>query len=562
MKVNKSEACRYTCVCVQSDCSWRLHAHRPKGATHFLVSQYNGSHNCVIPIGNNMHRNCTSALICEKILPTMRASLSMSVKEIRLKIKDDLKTDISYDLAWKARNRALKIVYGSWEKSFSDLPRYLSMMQASNPSTVWTTNLLRTRTDVQKFRRVFWAFGPLIEDWKNCRPVVSVDGTHLYGKYEGCALIATSIDANGGLYPIAFAICDKENGDNWEWFLQSLKEFVTRERKVCIISDRFSGNKAVVRRVFSPDEGHAHRWCLRHIKANLKKIGINDKVVLDKFYRIGCANEVVEFNRLKEQLKSECVDAWKWIEENINEDREYWALAFDGGRRYGVMTTNWSESLNLVLRGTLSLPVTAFVAATFYRVNQAFVERSEEGRKMTTQLCPKILDKIRPRQISSRGYQVCRFSPCEFEVNTGTSRYPVKINGRSSECVCQGFQLTGLPCSHMLACCGEQWHRADFHTFCHDWYFTDMYRNAYSIRFHPVPDKRFWPSIEGPTVLPPALRNKKGRPKSTRIRNSMDVREEIGTTKRKCSHCSELGHYKKRCPRLGKTRGVTTGDRI
>ena len=235
-----------------------------------------------------------------------------------------------------------------------------------------------------------------------------------------------------------------------------MREFVTRERKVCIISDRFSGNKEVMRRVFSPNDGHAHRWCLRHIKANLKKAGVTDKVILDKFYRIGCTNEVVEFNRLTEQLKIECEHAWKWIEEKIIDDREYWALAFDGGRRYGVMTTNWSESLNSVLKGTRSLPVTAFVVATFYRVNQAFVERSEKGSKMTTQLCPKVVDKIRHRQLAARGYQVCRFGPCAFEVNTGISKYPVTINGKSSDCVCQTFRLTGLPCSHMLACCGEQ----------------------------------------------------------------------------------------------------------
>ncbi|XP_078170359.1 uncharacterized protein LOC144564632 [Carex rostrata] len=558
MKVKKSDTCRYTCVCVENNCSWRLHAHKPKGAAYFLVSQYNGSHNCVIAIGNSMHRNCTSTLICEKILPSMRASLSMSVKEIQLKIKDDFKIEISYELAWKARSRALRIIYGSWERSFSDLPRYLSMMQASNPGTVWTINPPWTGRDVQQFRRVFWAFGPSIEGWKCCQPVVSVDGTHLYGKYEGCALIATSIDANGGLYPIAFAICDKENGDNWQWFLHSLREFVTRERKVCIISDRFSGNKEVVRSVFSPDDGHAHRWCLRHIKANLKKAGFTDKVVLDKFYINGCVNEIAEFNRLKEQFKTECEDAWQWVEDRLNNDREYWALTFDGGRRYGVMTTNWSESLNSVLRGTRSLPVTAFVIATFYRVNQAFVERSEEGRKMTNQLCPKVIAKIRHRQSASRGYQVCRFGPCQFEVNTGTSLYPVTINGSSSSCVCEVFRLTKLSCSHMLACCGEQWHKTDFHTLCDDWHFTEMYRNTYSVRFHPVPDKRFWPSMEGPTMLPPALRNKKGRPKSTRIRNSMDVRETTGATKHKCSHCSVLGHYKKRCPQFRKTRGGTT----
>jgi hypothetical protein len=57
-------------------------------------------------------------------------------------------------------------------------------------------------------------------------------------------------------------------------FFHSLREFVTCERKVCIISDRFSENKEVVHRVFSSNDGHAHRWCLRHIKANLKKAGL------------------------------------------------------------------------------------------------------------------------------------------------------------------------------------------------------------------------------------------------------------------------------------------------
>jgi MuDR family transposase len=184
MKVKKSDQNWYTCVCINRNCRWRLHAHKPKGANYFLVSQYNGSHDCVIPIGHRMHRNCTSDLICEKILPLMRASLSMSLKEIRLKIKDELKTDISYQLAWKAHSKALQIIYGSWEQSFSDLPIYLSMLQNTNPETTWTMSPTWPISGVQKFERVFWAFGPSIEGWKYCRPVVSIDGTHLYGKYE------------------------------------------------------------------------------------------------------------------------------------------------------------------------------------------------------------------------------------------------------------------------------------------------------------------------------------------------------------------------------------------
>jgi SWIM zinc finger len=204
-----------------------------------------------------------------------------------------------------------------------------------------------------------------------------------------------------------------------------------------------------------------------------------------------------------------------------------------------------------VLRGTRTLPITAFIVATFYRVNQVFVERAEVAKKISTQLCPKVLNKIRAQQLVARGYQVSRFGPCIFEVNTGNCTYEVTINGRLSECVCQVFQLTGIPCGHMLACYSDQWHKTDFHTLCHEWYLIDMYRNAYASSFIPVPDKRSWSILERSNVLPPALRRKKGRPKSTRIHNSMDIREtEDDTRKRKCSHCSQLGHYKKRCPQI------------
>jgi hypothetical protein len=74
----------------------------------------------------------------------------------------------------------------------------------------------------------------------------------------------------------------------------------------------FSENKEVVRRVFSSNDGHAHHWCLCHINANLKKAGFIDKMILDKFYKIRCESEIVGFNRSKEELKTECKDAWQW----------------------------------------------------------------------------------------------------------------------------------------------------------------------------------------------------------------------------------------------------------
>ena len=46
------------------------------------------------------------------------------------------------------------------------------------------------------FNRIFWAFRPCIKGFPHCRPLISIDGTYLYGKYRGTLMIAMAIDAN------------------------------------------------------------------------------------------------------------------------------------------------------------------------------------------------------------------------------------------------------------------------------------------------------------------------------------------------------------------------------
>ena len=56
---------------------------------------------------------------------------------------------------------------------------------------------------------------------------------------------------------------------------------------------------------------------------------------------------------------------------------QLWALSHDGGRRYGIMTTNMSKVFNSILKGACSLPLTALVQLTFFRLNSYFVARRE-----------------------------------------------------------------------------------------------------------------------------------------------------------------------------------------
>ena len=60
------------------------------------------------------------------------------------------------------------------------------------------------------------------------------------------------------------------------------------------------------------------------------------------------------------------------------EQKGQWVLAYDeGGFRYGIMTTNSSESFNHVFTRVRSLPVSRIVEFSFHKYNEYFVKRWE-----------------------------------------------------------------------------------------------------------------------------------------------------------------------------------------
>ena len=68
--------------------------------------------------------------------------------------------------------------------------------------------------DVVLLHYVFWSFGPCIDGFKYCKPIIGIDRTHLYGKYQGKLLVAMAIDANNKVFSFAFALVDCESGSN------------------------------------------------------------------------------------------------------------------------------------------------------------------------------------------------------------------------------------------------------------------------------------------------------------------------------------------------------------
>jgi hypothetical protein len=120
---------------------------------------------------------------------------------------------------------AIVKLFGDWDKSYAMLPRWIEAMKLFMPGTIV---LLQTddffehhRRDQSKrvFDRMFWTFKPCVDAFQHCKPLIQVDGTHLYGKYRHKLLIATTQDGNRNVIPLAFAIVEGETKDAWSWFL-------------------------------------------------------------------------------------------------------------------------------------------------------------------------------------------------------------------------------------------------------------------------------------------------------------------------------------------------------
>ncbi|KAK4257832.1 hypothetical protein QN277_007368 [Acacia crassicarpa] len=97
-----------------------------------------------------------------------------------------------------------------------------------------------------------------------------MDGTHLYEKYKGTLLIATSQDENGKVLPIAFAVVPPgEKYDDWWWFLCLIRDHVTQRQGICLTSDRHAGIIKAVKEHRNWQPPHAyHVYCLRHVRSN------------------------------------------------------------------------------------------------------------------------------------------------------------------------------------------------------------------------------------------------------------------------------------------------------
>ena len=145
------------------------------------------------------------------------------------------------------KHKALGHLFGDFSQLYTELPRLFFALEQANPGCVviWKT-FDSSMPNIEIFQRVLWSFKPFIEGLEHRRPILSIDGTHLYGKYKCMLMNAMGCNGTNRLFPLAFSITEDENIDSWGWFLACIKNRVIQWTRICVIYDRHLGIMSVM----------------------------------------------------------------------------------------------------------------------------------------------------------------------------------------------------------------------------------------------------------------------------------------------------------------------------
>ena len=93
-----------------------------------------------------------------------------------------------------------------------------------------------------------------------------MDETFLKNKYKEVLLVATALDGNSNLYPIAFGVVDSDNERSWEWFMRQLNVVIADDHSLAFVSDR---NISIAKALKKVCLRFHHGICIYHLMKNV-----------------------------------------------------------------------------------------------------------------------------------------------------------------------------------------------------------------------------------------------------------------------------------------------------
>ncbi|KAL9437136.1 hypothetical protein AB3S75_023055 [Citrus x aurantiifolia] len=145
--------------------------------------------------------------------------------------------------------------------------------------------------------------------------------------------------------------------------------------------------------------------------------------------------------------------AYKWLMDN---DPSTWAChTFDHFFKTDHVTINIAESWNEVLNEYRRKPVIDLLEYIRMKLMKRLIRRREKAANWDSNSPPRVHKKLVKIAKSSRNLWVVKASKDHYQVledDALDKERSCVVDLKQFECECEGWQISGLPCKHAMAC--------------------------------------------------------------------------------------------------------------
>lgn len=193
-------------------CKWYISARRQPDGRTIRVNQISKPHTCITS-SQTVTKMTSQLWVAEKIKPILATTPNNTAKRLKIDLEKQYPIKLNYTTVWKAKQRAMKELYGDWANTFRMLYNFKAEVEKRSPGSVVEIDTEVTADGKVVFSKFFIALKPCIDGFKaGCRPYLSIDSSFLIGKWNGQLAACNALDGNNWMFPVAIGMFQSESG--------------------------------------------------------------------------------------------------------------------------------------------------------------------------------------------------------------------------------------------------------------------------------------------------------------------------------------------------------------
>lgn len=476
-KFTRNDTSRAIGECATEGCSWKFYTVWVPSTQSFKIKTLNDVHTCDEESRKSVYPS--KNWLIDTIKERLQKSPHLKPKAIANRILRDSGFELNRTPVRRGTGIRRKQLHGSDKDSYNKLPWFCEKIIETNPGSI--SKLIVGEN--KRFKALFVSFYASLCGFQNsCRPLLFLEATSLRSKFGEVLLTANAIDGNDGFFPVAFAIVDVEDDNNWHWFLEQLKAAIVNSQPITFVFDREKNLKMSVIEVFGDAHvGYSIYHLLQSFKRNVRGPFNGDGKGSLPIHFLAAAHAVrpIGFRKATEQIKQISSQAYDWI---MQIEAEHWTTSSFKGERYNHIIDDIGRSHANLLDDYRELPILHKIDALIRAMIDAVTDAKLDASMWSTHLTPLKEKQLQDETAKSCGLKVLISSDILFEVRED-STHVVSLSNWS--CTCLGWKETGLPCRHALAVFALTGKSP--YDFCSGYFTVAAYALTYTESITPVP---------------------------------------------------------------------------